>query len=92
MTAKPATPRQQRYLRALAERTGQTFTPPRSIADASRQIRRLQQVPASTRDELAYERAFLAEENAARAANGDVPLRPDEVRGYGSTATWNRDR
>ena len=92
MTPKPATPRQQRYLRALALRTGQTFTPPTSSADASRQIQRLRNVRPSTRDELAYERSFIAEENAARAANCDVPLTDADVRGFGSTATWNRDR
>jgi hypothetical protein len=84
----PASPRQHRYLRQLALRAGQTFTPPTSMYDASVQIERLKRTPASTRDELAYEHDFLAEENAARAANTDVAIRTDEISGYGSDCRW----
>ena len=37
------TSRQQRYLRQLAEKTGASFTPPATKAQASREIKRLQQ-------------------------------------------------
>jgi hypothetical protein len=55
----PPTPAQLRYLRRLAERTGTTFTPPRSIRDASRQIETLKSRPASRPYDLdADERAL----------------------------------
>ena len=38
---KPA-PRQQRYLRQLAEQSGTSFTPPTTNAQASRKIKRLE--------------------------------------------------
>lgn len=55
MTPKPPTGRQLAYLRALADRTGQTFTYPRTSIQASRQIQRLQDVPSSTRLERLLE-------------------------------------
>jgi hypothetical protein len=38
---KPASAKQLRYLRALAQKTGTTFAPPRSSTDASREITRM---------------------------------------------------
>lgn len=43
-TVKPATERQLRYLRALAQKTGTTFTPPRTSRDASREITRMRRL------------------------------------------------
>ena len=42
MSPKPPSARQLNYLKALAGRTGQTFTYPSTSSDASREIRRLQ--------------------------------------------------
>ena len=93
MTPKPPSPRQLNYLRALASRTGQTFTYPKTSRDASRAIQRLKTVRPSSRIELELERRDLASEQAAREANCDVPVDLDtEVAGYGSTATWSRHR
>ena len=91
MTPKPPSPRQLNYLRALAGRTGQTFTYPKTSRDASRDIQRLKTVRPSSRIELEIERLDLASEQAARGANCDVPVNLDtEVAGHGSTATWRR--
>lgn len=89
MASKP-TPRQLRYLRSLAERTGQTFTYPRTFADASRQIDRLKQARPSSHGELEVEREIVdavavGEQDAAR-------VREDEISGHGSSATWAHNR
>jgi hypothetical protein len=88
--AKRPTARQLSCLRALAQRSGQTFTWPGTRAAASREIRRLKQAAPSTRVERELERFDWAAEAAAREANCDVPIRPDELQGYGSSATWRR--
>jgi hypothetical protein len=90
MTPKPPSARQLNYLKALANRTGQTFTYPRTSGDASREIQRLKIVRPTSRVELAVERLDLTAERAAREANCDVPIDESEVAGYGSTATWSR--
>jgi hypothetical protein len=41
---KPATAKQLRYLRSLAQKTGTTFSPPRSSHEASREINRMRQL------------------------------------------------
>jgi hypothetical protein len=84
------TARQLSYLRALAERAGQTFTWPRTRAEATREIRRLKAATPSSRIERDLERLDWTAEAAAREANCDVPIRSDELQGYGSSATWRR--
>ena len=78
------TQKQQRYLRSLAQRTGTSFTPPSTKAQASREIERLKQLAASPR----YERRADREAVAKAQRGGDARVRPSEVTGYGSTATW----
>jgi hypothetical protein len=91
MTPKPPSVRQLNYLRALANRTGQTFIHPKTSRDASREIQRLKTVRPSSRIELELERLDLASEQAAREANCDVPVNLNtEVAGYGSSATWSQ--
>jgi hypothetical protein len=90
MTPKPPSARQLSYLKALANRTGQTFTYPTTSSDASRAIQRLKTVRPTSRVELEVERLDLATEQAAREANCDVPVHRSEIEGYGSTATWSR--
>lgn len=87
---RPATARQLRYLKALAERAGQTFTTPRSSAQASREIQRLKAVRPSSRAERRLEREDWEAEAAAREANCDVPIASEELTGYGSSATWRK--
>jgi hypothetical protein len=90
MTPKHQSARQLKYLKALANRTGQTFTYPTTSSDASREIRRLKTVRPTSRVELELDRLDLAAERAAREANCDVPVHRSEIEGYGSTATWSR--
>ena len=90
MTPKPPSARQLNYLKALANRTGQTFTYPKTSSDASREIQRLKTVRPSSRIELEIERLDLTAEQDAREANCDVPVHLSEIEGYGSTATWSR--
>ena len=80
------TPKQQRYLRQLAEQTGTTFTPPRTRGEASREIRRLEQLTASSRYERREDRKAV-DEGLERRGGATAP-RKDEIRGYGSNATW----
>jgi hypothetical protein len=92
MASKP-TSRQLTYLRSLANRTGQTFTYPRTSHQASAEINRLKHTRPSSRTEVRIERKQIADAIATRP--GDSPrFRDDEIHGYGSAATWvqNRDQ
>ena len=78
---QPPTINQQRELRRLAVQTGRTFTPPKTRAEASREISRLRGTSRSTRTERLLDR------------QGDLPaygtaVRDDETTGYGSSARW----
>jgi hypothetical protein len=85
------TPRQQRYLRQLAQRTGTSFTPPATKAQASREIARLER---RTRDTSADRvRDQRAVQDYLQAGVGDsVRHRAGEATGYGSTARWAHGR
>src|SRR4051812_12092487 len=82
---------QLRYLRLLADQRGQTFTTPRTRAEAGREIQRLKRGPASTRRERAIERA-----EGERQVQGEqfdaTAVQPSEIEGYGSNATWRGQR
>ncbi len=80
----PPSPKQQRYLRSLAEQTGTSFTPPRTKAEASREIERLKKLSASPRHERAEDRKALSKTQRG----GDARVRPSEVEGHGSSARW----
>ena len=81
------TGKQLAYLRSLAARAGQTFAYPRTRREASREIQQLEQArPSTWIDNLLIDREIAdaiacGEEDAAR-------VRPGEVLGYESTATW----
>lgn len=79
----PATQRQLRYLRALAERTASTFTPPRSRGEASREIQRLRGMPTEPRPPRLIDPPEL-ESHLTYAPE----VQPEEIEGYGSSATW----
>jgi hypothetical protein len=80
------TPKQLRELRRLAHATGTSFSPPRSRAEASREISRLRRRPASSRIEVRLER----DEVASELHGGTLASAPrdDEIVGYGSSARW----
>jgi hypothetical protein len=83
------TQRQLAYLRSLADRTGQTFAYPHSRGQASREIQRLKRARSSTRAERSIERKDIADA-IARGPEDAAAVRPDEVAGFGSTATWSK--
>ena len=80
-TPRGPTPKQLRYLRVLAERTGTTFTPPTSSAEASREIGRL---AALKRERGAHRELPDSTEQCVYA----TAPQPEETSGWGSSATW----
>lgn len=88
MSSKPPTSKQLAYLRALAERTDQTFATPRTSRDASSEIRRLKATPAESQLERRVERDELADA-IGTGAQDSVRVTWDEVTGFGSNARWS---
>jgi hypothetical protein len=88
MSSKPPTAKQLAYLRALAERTGQTFTRPRTSSEASREIQRLKKAQPMTSAELEIEREIA--DAVTRGDQDAARFRRSEVTGYGSCATWSQ--
>ena len=86
MPSKPTT-RQLSYLRSLANRTGQTFTYPKTRQQASTEINRLKHTGPSSRTEVRIERKLIADQIAAGPVDA-ARVREHEVSGHGSTATW----
>ena len=80
--------KQQAYLRSLAQKTGTSFTPPKTRSEASREIDRLKALTASPRHERQADRKAV--QQAPRG--GDTRVRDTEVEGYASTATWGVGR
>lgn len=89
MPSTPPTSKQLAYLRALAERTGQTFATPRTSRDASSEIRRLKATPAESQLERRIEQDEIADAIGTRTQDS-VRVTRDEVTGFGSSATWNK--
>jgi hypothetical protein len=83
--AKPPTPRQLRYLRALAARTGTTFTPPKTAREAARAIAALKNRATSAGYERYADSLSVAEQ---RGANDATEVRGHEVHGWGANAHW----
>jgi hypothetical protein len=82
------TPRQQRYLRRLAEQTGTSFTPPVTKAQASREIKRLEGRARDPRaDRIREQRAVQADLQAG--AGDSVRHGRGETCGYGSNCRWS---
>jgi hypothetical protein len=81
------TPKQLNYLRALAQRTGQTFAYPRTMEAASDEIDRLKGVKATPRTDRRRELREVQDDLAT--GRGDAArVRDDELSGYGSSARW----
>ena len=89
MSSKPPTSKQLAYLKALAQRTGQTFVMPRTGRAASAEIQRLKAAPAEGQLERRLERDEIAEA-IGTGPQDSVRITPDEVNGYGISATWSR--
>ena len=81
------TPAQLRYLRDLAQRTGETFTYPHTAAQASDEISRLRQRQPSNRTERAVERRQVIRDIQERPREA-TRIRSDEIRGHGANAHW----
>jgi hypothetical protein len=82
------TAKQLAYLRALADRAGQTFAYPHTRRQASAEIRRLRAQKPSSRVERRIERREIADA-IARGPDAAAGIDLDrDVTGYGSTATW----
>jgi len=84
---EPPTLKQQRYLRQLAQRTGTTFAVPKTKAEASAEIRRLQRIPAESRIEQRSTDREVATAMVAQAGDA-VRVCEDEVAGHGASARW----
>ena len=80
-SSEPPTPKQLRYLRVLANRTGRSFAYPKTKDAAGCEIDRLLGHAPSTPGERRYEMD-------ARPAAYGTTVREDETTGYGSTARW----
>ena len=91
-TGKPSS-RQLAYLKALADRTGQTFAYPATRRQASAEIDRLKNTQPSSRSERRIERKLIADQIQAGPADS-AGVREHEISGRGSGATWmhNRER
>ena len=85
----PPTPKQQALLRRLALERGVTFTPPRTRAQASREIERLLKQRKDTRGDA--RRDVRAVQDDIASGRGDaVRVRYSETSGYGASAMWKR--
>lgn len=87
MASKPPSPRQLNYLKALAQRTGQTFQWPQTSAQASQEIRRLNNTQPSTKVERAIER--FGDTQAIEAVQDATAIQAFETVGYGSNCRWS---
>ena len=81
------TPTQRNYLRALAQRTGQTFTWPKTMEAASDEIDRLKGVKATPRTDRRRELREV-QDHLATGRGDAARVRDDELSGYGSSARW----
>ena len=87
MAHKPPSPRQLNYLKALTERTGQTFAWPASSSAASREIRRLKNTRPSTKLERAIER--FGNTQSIEASQDAAAIQGFEIVGHGSNCRWS---
>jgi hypothetical protein len=81
-SSEAPTVRQLHHLRALADRSGTTFSSPSTRAQASREIDRLSRLPREPRDSRS--RDHLQDDQLAYATAVGV----EEVAGFGAWAAW----
>ena len=83
------TPKQLQLLRRLAHASGQTFTTPRTKAQASREIQRLAEIINNTPiDELVAERLHEPERLRDSGPRDGTAIQSSEITGYGANARW----
>ncbi len=83
------TAKQHRYLGQLAEQTGTSFTPPKTKAEATREIERLLSRGRDARGDQLRDRCAV--QNDLQAGTGDaVRHRDSDTTGYGASARWAR--
>ena len=90
-TMQAPTTKQLRYLRQLAIQTGQTFTTPRTRAQASAQIQRLKNTRPTGRGERSREINDVRRD-LATGAHDATRVDSREITGYGSHAHWAKGR
>ena len=76
----PPTTKQLRYLCLLAKQTATGFTPPRTSAQASREIERLRRRPVSSRTERHAERRAVQADLHTRAGQRGARRRDQRLR------------
>jgi DNA-directed RNA polymerase specialized sigma subunit len=82
----PPTRGQLSYLRDLADKTGTTFSMPRTRGEASDEIGRLKKLARSSRQERRDDRDAVSRSRREQQPTSSV--RDDEIAGYGSQARW----
>ena len=83
------TPGQLRYLRVLGEQTGTTVVSPRTRVQASREIDRMRRLRDTTRTARAEVEEVETEDHAEREKLVyATAVQPEEVSGFGSSASW----
>jgi len=80
------TPRQLKYLKDLAERTGESFAWPKTFGQASGEIKRLLALSPTRAAERRREDRQVGEDLAVRSGDA-AAIRPEEIGGYGAHAT-----
>jgi hypothetical protein len=85
--AQKPTSKQLRYLRALAERCGESFAYPTTAAEASAEIDRMKGRSRSSRADRRRDVAGVRDAMAERGGDA-AAVRSAEISGYGSSATW----
>ena len=85
---QPPTGKQLTYLKTLAQRTGQSFTWPKTRRQASTQINRLKGTRPSSRVERQIEQQ-LDDRPIVEAIQDAAAIRGFEVTGHGSNCRWS---
>jgi hypothetical protein len=84
------TSRQLQFVRSLAEQTGTSFTPPKTRAQASSEIKRLLALKEAGHLELAIRRSDIEAEPVENEFVYATGVQPGEVVGFGSAASWRK--
>jgi hypothetical protein len=84
------TSRQLQFARSLAEQTGTSFTPPKTRAQASSEIKRLLALKESGHVELAIRPSDVEAEPVGSELVYATGVQPGEVVGFGSAASWRK--
>ncbi|MGN6258314.1 MAG: hypothetical protein ACTHN3_11285 [Solirubrobacterales bacterium] len=82
------TSKQIRYLQDLALQRGESFAYPRTAAEASAEIDRLKSRKRMSASDRRREARELSRAMAERGGDA-AAVRPSELTGYGSSATWS---